>query len=399
VGFGASGRNGGWLSSHFAGSEERLAREHGRDSVIALRAQMRAAVDEVIEVCRTESIDADIIKSGSLLVARTEPQLARMRERFAAESRWGDLGPDDLSLLGSRELHERVVVAGAQGAMYGAHVARVQPAKLVRGLAMAVERLGVTIHESTPVTAIEPRAAITDAGPVSARHVVMCVEGYRSGLPGQGRQSLPLGTAMIVTEPLSPDAWAAIGWDAKELLSDGAHYYVYIQRTADGRIALGGRGVPYRYGSRVDRAGRTHGFTIAGLTRDLRGLFPAAARTPIAHAWCGVMGMTRDMTPSATLDRETGIAIAGGYVGNGVATANLMARIVVELLSGRDGPLSRLPWAGHRCQPWEPEPARFAGIHAVHGLYRAADLAENHGGRAAGRVLAAVAERAAGGQA
>ena len=378
AGFGASGRNGGWLSSQFAGPRERLEQTHGRDGVLALQREMQATVDEVIAVCAAEQIDADIVKHGVLHVARGPVQQERLRGYAAEERRWGATEQDLVELDGDA-LAQRVRIAGASAASWIPHAARVQPAKLVRGLADAVLRLGVTIHEGTAASEIAPHVAITDRGTVRAKHVLCCVEGYRRSLRGERRTWLPLNSAMVVTEPLSDAAWDAIGWKGAELIGDAAHVYAYVQRTADGRIALGGRGVPYRFGSRTDRDGRTQQRTIDGLARILHELFPPAASAVLDHAWCGVLAVPRDWTPLVSYDRATGLGVAGGYVGNGVSTTNLAGRTLRDLVLGEDTELTRLPWVGHRARRWEPEPLRWLGARTVYGLLRAADRREAGG--------------------
>jgi glycine/D-amino acid oxidase-like deaminating enzyme len=276
-------------------------------------------------------------------------------------------------------LAARVRVAGASAASWSPHGARVQPAQLVHGLARAAERRGVTIHERTTVWELSAGAAVSDRGTVRAPFVLSCLEGFTPGLRGQRRALLPLNSAIVVTEPLPPATWEAIGWDGRELLGDAAHAFVYAQRTADGRIALGGRGVPYRYGSRTDRDGRTQQRTIEDLAGALRTRFPAAADAAIEHAWCGVLGVPRDWCPAVRLDRASGLGFAGGYVGNGVAAANLAGRTLRDLVLGEDSELTRLPWVGHAARRWEPEPLRWLGAQAVYGLYRAADRREARG--------------------
>ena len=378
AGFGAAGRNGGWLSSQFAGPRDRLQQTHGRDGVLALQREMEATVDEVIAVCAAERIEADIVKHGVLHVARGPVQEERMRGYLAEERTWAAT-PGEPAELDAAALAERVRIAGASAASWTPHAARVQPAKLVRGLTDAVRRLGVEIYESTAVREIAPRAAIADHGTVRAEHVLCCVEGYRPSLRGERRTWLPLNSAMVATEPLSGAAWDAIGWDGAELIADAAHAYVYVQRTADGRIALGGRGVPYRFGSRTDRDGRTQQRTIDGLARILHELFPPAASAALDHAWCGVLAVPRDWTPLVSHDRATGLGVAGGYVGNGVSTTNLAGRTLRDLVLGDETELTRLPWVGHAARRWEPEPLRWIGARTVYGLLRAADRREAGG--------------------
>jgi glycine/D-amino acid oxidase-like deaminating enzyme len=232
------------------------------------------------------------------------------------------------------------------------------------------------------VTAIEPGRARTAFGDVRARHVLRCTEGFTARLPGQRRRLLPMNSAMIVTEPLSDAAWESIGWDGCETLGDEAHAYMYAQRTADGRIALGGRGVPYRFGSGLDDRGAVAPGTADSLARILRQMFPAAASADaapvkIAHAWCGVLGVPRDWCAAVNLDQATGLGWAGGYSGHGVAAANLAGRTLADLVRGAGSPLVTLPWVGHRSPSWEPEPLRWTGVRSLYALYRAADRLES----------------------
>lgn len=393
AGYGASGRNGGWLSAAFNGSRPAMAKRHGEAAVIDLSRAMQETVDEVLAVCEAEGIAADQLKSGMLTVARNPAQAARLAADLPAVRRWLPGGDDDVIALSRDEVAARLHVEGALSGWWMPHAARVQPAKLVQGLAAAVERLGVRIYEQTAVRAIEPGRAVTVGGAaVRARHVLMCLEGFTAGIEGQKRTWLPLNSAMVATAPLDDATWARVGWTGAELLGDGAHAYMYAQRTADGRIALGGRGVPYRFGSKTDRDGETQQQTIdqlVGIVRDLFG--PALADVPIEHAWCGVLGVPRDWSPTVALDPATGIGMAGGYVGNGVATTNLAGRTLRDLVLGEDTRLTRLPWVGKATRRWEPEPLRFIGSRLVYGLFRAADRREMERGSARTSRLAKVA--------
>jgi glycine/D-amino acid oxidase-like deaminating enzyme len=378
AGFGASGRNGGWLSAELAGNLDRYAAAGGRDGVLRLVRAMEGAVDDVIAVCAEEGIDADIVKNGVMHVARSEPQLARMDAGLAARAAWG-VDESHERRLTRREVHERVRVEGALGAVYSPHCARVQPAKLVQGVAAAVRRRGVQIYEDTEVTSIEPGRAITARGVVRAEHVLRCLEGYTASIGGRRREWLPMNSSMVATEPLPEPVWAEIGWDGAELVGDSANAYSYAQRTADGRIAIGGRGVPYRYGSRTDVDGVTQAWTVEALAAILHSQFPATADIPLARAWCGVLGVPRDWCASVTLDRRTGLGWAGGYVGSGLTTTNLAGRTLADLVLRRDTELARLPWTNRRVRRWEPEPLRWLGVRSMYGLYREADRREATG--------------------
>lgn len=393
AGFGASGRNGGWLTNTVTGGRERYAASHSRHAAIAQQRALNDTVDEVIAVAAREGIDADIVKGGEFGVARTPSQLARLRAAVASERSWPHTDVEELDAAATAE---RIRIAGALGGAWHPHCARVHPGKLVAGLASAVERLGVPIYEQTKVSRIEPGRAITDRGTVRADHVLRATEGFTADLHGEHRTWLPMNSSMIVTEPLPASAWANIGWDGRETLGDFAHVYMYAQRTADDRIAFGGRGVPYRYGSRVDTDGSTQERTIASLTRLLRDFFPDASDVPIAHAWAGVLGVPRDWAATVGLDSATGLGWAGGYVGTGVTATNLAGRTLADLVLCRDTELVRLPWVGHRAKKWEPEPLRWTAVNAIYTAYRMADRAEASGSGARTAWPAHVADVVAG---
>ena len=392
AGFGASGRNGGWLSGLPPGNREVLAAEHGRDAVLAWQRALNDAVDEVIAVAAREGIDADIVKGGNLEVARTPAQARRLRAEVDEEHRWGVA---DMRLLTAAEATARIAVDRTVLGAFTPHCARVQPAKLVRGLADTVQRLGVGIYEQTPVTAIEPGRARSAHGVVRAPVVLRATEGFTARMAGLRRRWLPMNSAMIATEPLPDRTWEAIGWAGCETLGDLAHGFFYAQRTADGRIALGGRAVPYRYASRTDRDGALGQATVEHLTGVLNAALPQTRGVPIARGWCGVLAVPRDWTATVRFDPATGLGEAGGYVGHGVTAANLAGRTLADLVLKRSTALTALPWVGHRSRSWEPEPLRWLGVR---GLYTAYKLADRHeaGGRATTSPIAALADRITG---
>lgn len=374
AGFGASGRNGGWLTAALPGSRAVLAkRATGRQGVIDFAAQLRAQVDEVIAVCAECGIEADVVKGGAMSAATSDAQLARMRSGYAADLEWG---VPDTEWLGATAARSRIAIDQLRAATWTPHCARVHPAKLARGLAETVEQLGVTILEGTKVTSIESRVVRTDRGAVTARHVLRCTEGFTAGLPGERRTWLPMNSSMIATEVIPADVWAQIGWEGREVLGDQAHAYIYAQRTADDRIAIGGRGVPYRYGSKTDNDGTTHTATIEQLSGALHRLLPVTRDVPVAHAWSGVLGVPRDWSATVSYDPSTGVGYSGGYVGHGVAAASLGGRTLAELVTGQDTERTVLPWVNRSVQRWEPEPLRWIGVHGLYRAYHQADKRE-----------------------
>ncbi|MFN5997023.1 MAG: NAD(P)/FAD-dependent oxidoreductase [Paracoccaceae bacterium] len=378
AGFGASGRNGGWLTGGFAWTHRRYLESSSEQAVRAMVAAMNGTVDEVIRVAEAEGIDADILRTEELVVATKPAQLGRMRAEVAHRRHWGE--DERVFEISEVDLATRVRIPGALGAMVVTNVARVQPAKLVRGLAKAVERLGVRIVEGTTVTGYEPGAVTTDRGTVLAPVILRCTEGFTAGLPGHKREWLPLNSAQIATEPLPPEVWEKIGWDKREIICDVANAYCYCQRTREGRITVGARGVPYRFGSSLDVNGAPDPETIRRLMAILRRHFPAAADARIDHAWCGVLGVPRDWCATVGLDPVTGLGWAGGYVGVGVSTSNLAGRTLADLALGRDTELAHLPWVNRKVRAWEPEPIRWLGVQGMYGLLNAADRREDRPG-------------------
>lgn len=391
AGFGASGRNGGWLSGLPPGHRGLLAGKYGRDRVLAWQQELDDSVDEVIAVAAREGIDADIVKGGNLEVARNAAQAARLRAEVEEDRRWGVEG---VELLSAAQAADRIRVDRVVGGSFNPNCARVQPAKLVRGLADVVERLGVTLYEQTPVVEITAGRAETPLGTVRAPVILRATEGFTARMRGLRRRWLPMNSAMIATEPLPEKVWESIGWAGCETLGDLAHGFFYAQRTADGRIAIGGRAVPYRYASRIDNDGAVGQGTIDYLTGVLRTVLPQTREVPIAHGWCGVLAVPRDWSATVQFDRATGLGEAGGYVGHGVTATNLAGRTLADLVAGRSTPLTELPWVGHRSKAWEPEPLRWLGVRGLYTAYKAADRHEDRG-RPGTSPIAALADRIA----
>jgi glycine/D-amino acid oxidase-like deaminating enzyme len=377
AGFGASGRNGGWCSALYPVSISTLAREVGRGAAIDQYAAMRGAVDEVGRVATAEGIDADLARGGMISLARSAPQLERARQQVAEAREYGL----DLDLLDAAAVSDRVAASGVIGATYTPHCAALHPAKLVRGLAHVVTSRGVGLYERSPALDISPHAVRTQRGTVRADVVVRATEGYTARLPRARRALAPVYSLMIATAPLTESVWADIGLARRETFTDHRHLIIYGQRTADDRLAFGGRGAPYHGGSRVrpayDRSARVH----QALRETLVALFPVLRDVKITHRWGGPLGIARDWHPSVGLDAATGFAWAGGYVGDGVSTSNLAGRTLADLISGRRTELTALPWVGHHSRRWEPEPLRWLGVNAALQAMTLADRAEARTGR------------------
>lgn len=393
VGYGGSGRNGGWLSPLVPGNRAVYERTRGLGAVRAMQRAMVGAIDDTLAIVAAEGFDAGVERGGQLRVATTPAGLARLEAERAAHLRYG-LEPEEAVLLDAAETRDRIAVAGAVGGLLLPMTARVQPAALVTGLAAAVEARGGTIVEGVRAEALEPGTVRTSHGPVRTRHAIACTEAYSGPLVGD-RALIPVHSSMIVTTPLADDDWARIGWEARECLGDAAHTFVYAQRTDDGRIAIGGRGSPYRFGSGLPGDGAMPIAVIRQLHGRLRAMFPGV-RMPVAHAWRGAIGVTRDWCARVHLDDATGIGHAYGYAGHGVTATNLAARTLLDRMRGRSTERTALPWNDHDSGRWEPEPIRFAGVHAMYRMFGVADAWEERTGARETALLARVGGRLAG---
>ena len=193
----------------------------------------------------------------------------------------------------------------------------------------------------------------THLGTVKADVVVRATEAFTPSLTGEGRTVAPIYTLMIATEPLPDDFWASVGLHDRATFNDGRHMIIYGQRTADNRFAFG-CGAWYHWGSKIkpefDRDERVHGM----IHQTLLELFPALGDAAITHRWGGAVGAARDWWCHASFDQATGLASAGGYVGDGVGTTNLSGRTLADLITGEASRLTTLPWVGHRSRKWGP---------------------------------------------
>lgn len=393
AGYGASGRNGGWLTNSVTGGRQQYVHSHGKAAARELQLAMNNTVDEVIRVCRKEGIDADIVKGGELNVAYNPAQHARLVEWAEDEHFWGF---DEVEVFDRSATRDRISTPGSLSSIWHPHCARIQPAKLAQGLRRVIQERGVTIFEKTTVTEIRPHQAITELGTVSAKHVIRATEGFTANLKGVHRQIVPMNSSIIVTEQLPQSIWDDIGWNGYETLGDMAHVYFYAQRTVDNRIAMGGRGVPYRYGSKTDTNGAAQGATVQTLMRLTNKHFPQTKGFGFDHVWSGVLGVPRDWSAAVNYVSSTGEGSAGGYVGTGVTSTNLAGRTLTDLILGRSTELTELPWVNHRVRNWEFEPLRWIATHGLYAAYGYADRAEQRSSSSRTSAVASLANKITG---
>lgn len=378
VGFGASGRNGGWVVGELAAGFDAYAERSGHDAAMRLTRAVFDSVDEIGRIVASEGIDCGYAKGGTIRWARNDAQARRQVEEIEHEHRLG-FTEEDFRLLSADEARAIGNATDVRSGIFFAHTAAVDPARLVVGLAAACEAAGVVIVERTAAASIDTGAVVTDRGTVRAAHVVRAVEGYTRDIDGERRRLLPVYSRMIATEPLSADRWDEIGLVDRSTFADDRYMVIYGQRTEDDRIAFGGRGIPYLFGSAIDPAGEVSESSHAKVERALRELFPALDGVEITHRWGGVLGIPRNWMPFVHHDADAGVLTAGGYVGEGVSPANLAGRTMAELIVGVESERVDLPWVKELPRRWEPEPLRWLGVRGSYRLMARADQIENRG--------------------
>jgi len=390
LGYGASGRNGGWLSSKQIGLRSVLANgAGGRAGVVAMNERQKRAVYEVVDLLGADTIHAR--RGGALQVARSPSELARLRAYIDKSRQWS-VPEEDLRLLSAEETSERVNMTRLVGGMYSPHCFTVDPARMVASLARLARDAGVELRSSARATAIQSGTFMVGGHTIRAGWTVIATEGYTALQPNQRRAMLPMNSSMLITEPIAPADWKRIGWSEHEGVSSTAHTYFYGRPTVDGRIAIGGRGTPYNFAGSFDRPGRVDGKTIEALQATLDDLFPDVSMTP-AHAWSGVLGILRDWSPYVDADEEAGVLRVGGYAGQGVTGAYLGGQIAAELVLSRRTELSDSPWVRPLPSKWEPEPLRWIGANALYSVYGWADRLERHRNDSRTSALATIADK------
>lgn len=373
VGFGASGRNGGWLMGSVEG-EDRLLSGLETSQKQQAHHHIYGIVNEAKGVFDREGIDCDFSHGGWLSAAARYPEQLDMARKTMATLQAEGHSAEAFQWLERDELKARLNIHNPYGGIFSPHAARIHPAKLVTGLARAVERLGVNIYENTPVTNLSvseqnSNTLTTDLGTVKADIVLPCVEGFSYKLEAHRRYILPIQSLIVATEPLSDTQWQDIGLQSNEVFSDTCRLITYGQRSADNRLIFGSRGT-YQFGGKPKSSFSDSATVFSDISKLMREFFPALADTPITHCWGGTLGMPRSKSPHALFDPHSGVGSIGGYAGEGVGASNLMARTLVDLILNRESELTAMPWAYHTTMKkalrrWEPEPFRWLAYKGI----------------------------------
>lgn len=376
VGSGASGRNGGWVSALYPIEDHKLLRHSSPQAIHDLHIHLRKTIDDIGAFSEKIASNSGFTKGGTLVVARNEGQLKRLASHIEEE----------YTLLSARETRSRIGISDALGSTYTPHCAAINPAALVVDLARSLELRGVSIFENTEAAIARDRSVSVAGEKIETTFVVRAVEAYHEGTSDQ----VPIYSLMIATEPLPAEVFEEIGVRNRETFAEASHLVTYAQRTAENRLAIGGRGAPYTWGSRRNEASEHNRRDHERLRNMAREWFPILNKYEFTHSWGGAVGVTRDWAPYVRTTENYGEM--GGYAGDGVALSYLTAGAMADLILAKQTERTTLPFVQWKNPRWEPEPLRWIAINSAIRLSGFADKEEKRTKRPSGvmKILSSI---------
>jgi glycine/D-amino acid oxidase-like deaminating enzyme len=378
--FGASGRNGGFCAASLThGIANGLAR--WPDELATLERLGRENLAGIRETVGRHGIDCGWEETGVIDVATAPHHVPWLAEEAELLRRYGW----DAQLLDGDAMRAQVDSPTYLGGLWSSDAcAFVDPARLCWGLARAAEAAGAVIHERTPVAGLARDGAgvraETPGGRVLARHALLATSAFPPLVRAIRRYVVPVYDYVLVTEPLSESQRDAVGWRARQGLSDVTNQFHYYRQTADHRILWGGYDAVYDFGGRVEPARDQRPATFALLAEHFFATFPQLEGLRFTHRWGGAIDTCSRF--SALWGKALGerAAYVVGFTGLGVGASRFGARVGLELLDGLDTERTRLEMVRRRPLPFPPEPARWAVIELTRRALARADEREGRRG-------------------
>lgn len=367
IGFGASGRNGGWVSAEYPVHKASLIKRHGEAKTKALHNAIKESIDEIGNFAKDEAKNAHFIKGGSLTFARNPAQSARLKSYLDSDYQW----------LSASEVKSKINIAGAIGAIFTPNCAAIDPMALVQGVASYLSAAGVQIYENSPVGKISKGRLHVGNFQVDAPKIITATEAFRQ----PSRNQIPLYSLMVATSPLSGAVWNEIGNQDRATFAEGKHLVNYAQRTADNRLAIGGRGARYPFKAKRQSAFEHFEKVHAGLRDLARSWFPILQDATFTHSWGGAIAITRDWEAFARWDRAQGYGELGGYAGDGLTMSYLASKTLAGQILEIKSNLTNLHFLNYQSKKWEVEPIRYAAVNALVKLSDLCDAEERITGR------------------
>ncbi len=364
IGFGASGRNGGFAMTLLDMSLAHLRRNHGDERARAAHLAVTRSVEEIGATIERHGIDCEWVRGGLMVVAANRPQLERVDADLAAAEA---LGLGGFRRLSAQEAQAEVHSPTYVGALHEEHCGVLHPAKLARGLARIVEQRGAQIFEGTPMTALEPGGDAvrvrTPGGELAAQQVVLATSAWAAQAPEFRRRITPLYTYVALTEPLTDEQWASVGWERRQGIEDKRNFVHYYRRTDDGRILWGGSdGVVYP-GARIRPRHDRSASVLRRLAATFRETFPQLERVRFTHHWGGPVGITATFLPIfGTSPSDPRVHYGLAYNGHGVAPTHTGGKVLRDKALGLGvTEHTSLCFVDAREPRFPPEPLRSAG--------------------------------------
>jgi len=365
VGYGASGRNGGFSMPLLGWNITYLVWAFGAERAAPAQRYMTECVKRTRRLVEDEKIDCDLEYNGLLVLAHNDFQFRGLESDLR---NYQKVGVNDVELLDKGALKNRLNTAFHLGALYEPDTAILNPAKLARGMKAAVERMGVEVFERTPATGFDPGKQVivhTPRGRVKADYLVLATNAFTVQLNVNKGWYVPMFTYIIMTEPLDEKHYQELGWIRREGIEDRRQLVHYLRLTADNRLVFGGRDAPYYYGNQCENRD-SHQKIFAGLERDMKQFFPMLGDLKVTHRWGGPVAITAFFVPKFSYYKEfRNIAYGMGYCGHGVALSTSAGMIIHDLLFKPDSELTRLLFVHNMEMMLPPEPLRWLFVHAI----------------------------------
>jgi glycine/D-amino acid oxidase-like deaminating enzyme len=377
VGYGASGRNGGWASAEYPTSNSRLIKEHGVQTYKNLRKSLIESIDEIGQIAKSNAWQIEYAKGGALVFATNKAQLTRISSEI----------DDEHKFLTKDQASELLNVANIKGGIYTPHCAALNPFNLTQSLAKYLESIGVKIFEESKVEEISDKSLLVNGHRIGCQISIRATEAF-TARKWIANQQIPIYSLMIATERLSSEILTQIRNSQRATFQEACNLITYAQITGDNRLAIGGRGSRYKLFSHLSERSETDVRMHSALEKRAVKWFPQLQSVNFEYRWGGPIALTRRWQSYINYNPITGQAAIGGYVGDGVTLSYLVAKTLAQIIDGQKTP--DLPFVNQRIGRWEPEPIRYLAVNAGFKATVVADFEERITGRPS--LIAAVVD-------
>jgi glycine/D-amino acid oxidase-like deaminating enzyme len=377
VGYGASGRNGGWASAEYPTSNSRLIKEHGVQTYKNLRKSLIESIDEIGQIAKSNAWQIEYAKGGALVFATNKAQLTRISSEI----------DDEHKFLTKDQASELLNVANIKGGIYTPHCAALNPFNLTQSLAKYLESIGVKIFEESKVEEISDKSLLVNGHRIGCQISIRATEAF-TARKWIANQQIPVYSLMIATERLSSEILTQIRNSQRATFQEACNLITYAQITGDNRLAIGGRGSRYKLFSHLSERSETDVRMHSALEKRAVKWFPQLQSVNFEYRWGGPIALTRRWQSYINYNPITGQAAIGGYVGDGVTLSYLVAKTLAQIIDGQKTP--DLPFVNQRIGRWEPEPIRYLAVNAGFKATVVADFEERITGRPS--LIAAVVD-------